>query len=326
LEEEKEAKVVVGIPASSSKILIERTVRHLWGVVDDIFVCDNGTADLVSMKTKYMGCATVSHPPNLGYFSSIRYLMNAALNARADVLVIVDAGIKCTKLDIENLAKPIVFEDCDIVVGVNREENNENDYVIASMAKTRRNLGLQGKKGGEDDVQLQHIRPKAYGKNAMLQLLVLEEKAEDLSNRPTSRRPLFGLKIRECPITIYNGLSPSEKKAEKQPVNKIRPPRRGTRTARKAATLTRNLADQLSSALLIEIGKLSKSIPSIARKYLLWWRKKYEIEGEKNRKEKLQQRGEGAKNRSQSEPSRKINLSKLRRSIRAIFAKIKEKV
>jgi hypothetical protein len=297
-EEVKNVKVVIGIPACSSRILLERTVRHFWGIVDDIFVCDDGTTNIASMKTRYMGCKVVSHPPDLGYFTSVRFLMSAALNAGADVFVVVDAGTMCTKKDIENLAKPVVFEGCDVVLGVNEEQDEDarqNEY-FHEGEKSNSN-----REEGEE--QYERPRLKAYGKSAMLQLIHGEREQSD----PEARiGRMYGLKFRKCPLTIYGSIHEKEEKNGKQSPYKIKPLRRGTRTVRMRVAFGKNLRSSLFSFF----EKVPNAIKSIHFPHRFASANRIDRKKEQLGKNKL-------------EAARVLRRAKLIRSIRSSLKRVK---
>ncbi len=234
-DEVKEAKVVIGIPAFNSEGLLESTVRPLWGFADGIFVCDDGSTDLTSQGAKALGCKVIAHPQNSGYFSSICSLLLEALNTNADVLVIVDPGTQCRGIDIENLARPIVFENYDVVLGVNEaQEKKGSEYIIATTTKNR----------SKDMVEEErHFPLKAYSKNAMLELIqygkgLVQEK----------ERQGLGLKIKKYPVSYYNI-------AEEVGITIQLPKRRSIVVVNKVASRAMSLASTVSSIFHLKTSK-----------------------------------------------------------------------
>jgi hypothetical protein len=304
-EEVKEAKVVIGIPASPSKSPLESTVRHFWKLADGIFVCDDGTTDMSSMKEEYMGCNVISQPPNLDYFSSIRSLMIAALNVNAEVLVVVDPGTKFSRSGIEDLAKPIVFENCDIVIGESENEGGaENDtrseYVISSVTKNQASQAHQ---------QQQKLPPKAYSKNAMLQLVEYDNGSKTRQDLDAQRQsPAAGLRIRKCPISVY-GIEENEQVKGKRLVT-IKVRKRPSKVVRKAASSSKILLGPL-----IKIPRLFKRICFSRRSSAFQTTKQ---EQEKTAQESIQPQ------LAASQPFRESRATKLGRSIRLFFGKIKK--
>ena len=119
-EEEVELKVVIGIPAYNSERDLVKTVKPLKDVVDEIFVCDNGSTDSTLKTAKALGCKTISLPRHSEDSVTMLSLFEAALETKADVLITLAPGTVVSSSDIEKLATEIAMEHSDIVIGTNQ--------------------------------------------------------------------------------------------------------------------------------------------------------------------------------------------------------------
>ena len=120
-------KIIVGIPAFNEEKNIASIITKLSTIADTILVCDDGSTDLTATIAKKIGAVVIKHEKNLGYGAAIRSLFLKAKDLDGDVLVTFDADGQHRIDDIENVIKPIVNQEADLVIGSRFLDESEKE-------------------------------------------------------------------------------------------------------------------------------------------------------------------------------------------------------
>jgi len=110
-------KVVVVLPAYNAEKTLKGTVREIPPIVDTcILVDDNSTDETVALATK-LGLQVRVHPRNRGYGGNQKTCYAAALEAGADIVVMLHPDYQYSPLLVEPMAGMIAHGVYDIVLG-----------------------------------------------------------------------------------------------------------------------------------------------------------------------------------------------------------------
>ena len=120
-------KIIVGIPAFNEEKNIATIITKLADITDTIIVCNDGSSDLTLDIAKKMGVFVINHEKNLGYGAAIRSIFLKAKEMNGDVLVTFDADGQHRIEDIENVIKPIIDQEADLVIGSRFLDESEKE-------------------------------------------------------------------------------------------------------------------------------------------------------------------------------------------------------
>ena len=120
-------KIIVGIPAFNEEKNIATIITKLADITDTIIVCNDGSSDLTLDIAKKMGVFVINHEKNLGYGAAIRSIFLKAKEMNGDVLVTFDADGQHRIEDIENVIKPIIEQEADLVIGSRFLDESEKE-------------------------------------------------------------------------------------------------------------------------------------------------------------------------------------------------------
>ena len=86
----KEPRIIVCVPAYNEEKNIGALIIRILTFVDDVIVCDDGSADLTADIADKLGAIVVKHMKNRGYGASLQTLFKKALELNADIVVTID--------------------------------------------------------------------------------------------------------------------------------------------------------------------------------------------------------------------------------------------
>jgi len=111
-------KVVVVMPAYNVSHVLEKTLMSIpQGSFNEIIVVDDGSRDNTAEIARKNGCFLVSHAQNRGYGAAQKSGYKAALEKKADVVVLVHGDNQYDPSFVPVFVKKIVEERCDLVTG-----------------------------------------------------------------------------------------------------------------------------------------------------------------------------------------------------------------
>lgn len=194
-----EPLIVIGIPAYNEEKTIARVVLEAQKQADLVVVCDDGSADLTKQIAERMGADVIRHDQNFGYGAAIQSLFKRARELNADVLVTLDGDGQHDPDEIQQLIKPIIDGDAEVVLG----SRFMDDAGTADMPFYRK-IGIKavtklanGSRNGVSDAQSGF---RAYSKYA-LQSLSISENGMSASIELLRAISKNGLKVSEVPIS-----------------------------------------------------------------------------------------------------------------------------
>ena len=113
------AKIFIVIPACNEETVIQDVIREIKKEgYENIIIIDDGSQDETFKKAKEIENTTVlRHKINRGKGAATKTGIEAAKLLGADIIVTMDGDGQHDPKDIENLLKPIVEKDFDVVLG-----------------------------------------------------------------------------------------------------------------------------------------------------------------------------------------------------------------
>ena len=117
----------MGIPAFNEEKNIAAIITKLADITDTIIVCNDGSSDLTSDIAEKMGAFVINHEKNLGYGAAIRSIFLKAKELNGDILVTFDADGQHRIEDIEQVTKPIIDQEADLVIGSRFLDESEKE-------------------------------------------------------------------------------------------------------------------------------------------------------------------------------------------------------
>jgi len=113
-----EKKIVVVLPAFHASETLEQTYRALpLDIVDEVILVDDASTDGTAELARSLGIHTIVHPANLGYGGNQKTCYRAALDAGADVVVMVHPDYQYDPRLVSAMAGMIVSGVYDVVLG-----------------------------------------------------------------------------------------------------------------------------------------------------------------------------------------------------------------
>jgi len=124
--------VSVIIPALNEERSIGRTITDLPTELDEIIVCDNGSADATIDIAQSAGALVVSESER-GYGAACLTAV-AAVDKRCEILLFIDADYSDYPEEAPKLLDPIVDDTADIVIG-SRTRTAESSAALTPVAR-----------------------------------------------------------------------------------------------------------------------------------------------------------------------------------------------
>lgn len=197
------------IPCYNEERRIAAVIVECQRFASSIYVCDDGSNDLTAQIATKLGAKVLRHKFNLGYGAALRTLFDTAADAgQLKVVVTFDGDGQHDPEDIARVAKPILDDEADVVIGSRfsgGEKSNDNvpGYrkvgikVITGLTNKISSLGVTDSQSGlraYDARLLRKLMPSEAGMSASTEILM---KASQMS-----------LRIEEIPVDIkYDGES-----------------------------------------------------------------------------------------------------------------------
>ena len=110
-------KIVVVMPAYNAEKTLEKTYNDLCKeVVDEIILTDDASSDNTKMLAKKLNITTVFHSDNQGYGANQKSCYIAALNAGADIVIMLHPDYQYTPKLVPAIASMLAFGEYDIAM------------------------------------------------------------------------------------------------------------------------------------------------------------------------------------------------------------------
>ena len=110
-------ELTIGIPAFNEEKNIASIIINLKKIATKIIVCNDGSTDSTGIIAEELGAMVINHQKNQGYGAAIRSIFLKAKEIGTEILVTIDADGQHDVNDIEKILKPIMNNECDIVIG-----------------------------------------------------------------------------------------------------------------------------------------------------------------------------------------------------------------
>ena len=200
-------RLAVVLPAYNAARTLAATVAELPEIVDDRILVDDGSRDDTAAVAKQLGLSTFVHDANYGYGRNQTTCYREALNAGADVVVMVHPDYQYTPLLVTAMASMIAFDVYDVVIGSRILGGTARSggmplykYVSNRALTLWQNLFLGAK------LSEYHTGYRAFSRR-VLETLPLLENSDDFvfDNEMLTQCVYFGFRIGEvsCPTKYF---------------------------------------------------------------------------------------------------------------------------
>ena len=126
-------RVSVVIPAYNEAGTIGTVIEKAMKYADEIIVVDDGSTDKTGEIAAKKGARVIRHKENKGYIEALRTGFKAATG---DIIVTLDADGQHPPEEIPRIAKPILENKADLVMGV-REKISFSEKVITLLTNLK---------------------------------------------------------------------------------------------------------------------------------------------------------------------------------------------
>lgn len=110
-------KIVVVMPAYNAEKTLKQTYDEVYKpFVDDIILVDDSSLDNTKELSKSLNITTIVHKENRGYGANQKSCYKAALNAGADIVIMLHPDYQYTPKLIPAVASMMAFEEYDAVL------------------------------------------------------------------------------------------------------------------------------------------------------------------------------------------------------------------
>jgi glycosyltransferase involved in cell wall biosynthesis len=200
-------RLAVVLPAYNAARTLAATVAELPEIVDDRILVDDGSRDETAAVAQQLGLTTFVHDANYGYGRNQTTCYREALNAGADVVVMVHPDYQYTPLLVTAMASMVAFGVYDVVIGSRILGGTARSggmplykYVSNRALTLWQNLFLGAK------LSEYHTGYRAFSRR-VLETLPLLENSDDFvfDNEMLTQCVYFGFKIGEvsCPTKYF---------------------------------------------------------------------------------------------------------------------------
>ena len=204
-------RIAVVMPAYNAEKTLEKTVRALPGTVDIKILVDDSSKDNTALLSEKLGVQTFIHDKNYGYGRNQQTCYREALNAGADIVVMVHPDYQYTPSLVSAMADMVASGVYDVVLGSRILGGGAlkggmplYKYVANRLLTAFQNLFLGAK------LSEYHTGFRAFSKE-VLQTLPLLENSDDFvfDNQMLAQSVMFGFRIGEisCPTSYFEEAS-----------------------------------------------------------------------------------------------------------------------
>jgi glycosyltransferase involved in cell wall biosynthesis len=204
-------RIAVVMPAYNAERTLEKTVRGLPGVVDIKILVDDSSKDNTAVLSERLGVLTFVHDRNYGYGRNQQTCYREALNAGADIVVMVHPDYQYTPSLVSAMADMVASGVYDVVLGSRILGGGAlkggmplYKYVANRLLTAFQNVFLRVK------LSEYHTGFRAFSRE-VLQTLPLPENSDDFvfDNQMLAQCVMFGFRIGEisCPTSYFEEAS-----------------------------------------------------------------------------------------------------------------------
>jgi glycosyltransferase involved in cell wall biosynthesis len=201
---DKKQKTIVVMPAYNAEKTLEKTLRDIpAGSADEVILVDDASRDRTAAIAQNLGIRVIVHPQNLGYGANQKTCYRAALDAGADIVVMLHPDYQYNPKLVPYLAGLIRENICDIMLANRIRTRREvleggmpfYKYFFNRILTLTENLFL-GLNLGE-----YHTGYRAYSRRA-LETIPWESNSNDFvfDQEILIQAAYFGLRVGEIPV------------------------------------------------------------------------------------------------------------------------------
>jgi glycosyltransferase involved in cell wall biosynthesis len=204
-------RVAVVLPAYNAEKTLEATVRELPALVDLRILVDDHSPDETVRVASRLGLTVFEHDKNYGYGRNQQTCYREALNAGADVVIMVHPDYQYSPLLVPAIASMIAYGVYDIVLGSRilgggalRGGMPLYKYISNRLLTAFQNLFLGAK------LSEYHTGYRGFSREALMKLPLLENSDDFVfDNEVLTQAVFFGLRIGEvsCPTKYFEEAS-----------------------------------------------------------------------------------------------------------------------
>jgi glycosyltransferase involved in cell wall biosynthesis len=203
---------VVVLPAYNAELTLRRTVSELdRAIVDEVILVDDASTDNTIAAAQELGLTAVRHVVNRGYGGNQKTCYRAALDAGADIVVMVHPDYQYSPLLVPAMAAMIAYGEYDFVLGSRILTQNavargmpRYKYISNRMLTLAENVMLRQK------LSEYHTGMRAYS-SELLAAIPLERNSNDFvfDNQVIVQALAAGARIGElsCPTRYHREAS-----------------------------------------------------------------------------------------------------------------------
>jgi glycosyltransferase involved in cell wall biosynthesis len=200
-------RLAVVLPAYNAARTLEATVAELPDIVDERILVDDASRDDTAAIAARLGLSTFVHDANYGYGRNQTTCYREALNAGADVVVMVHPDYQYTPLLVTAMASMVAFGVYDVVIGSRILGGTARSggmplykYIANRLLTAWQNLFLGAK------LSEYHTGYRAFSRK-VLETLPLLENSDDFvfDNEMLTQCVHFGFRVGEvsCPTKYF---------------------------------------------------------------------------------------------------------------------------
>ncbi len=204
-------RIAVVLPAYNAAKTLEQTVREIPELVDNVILVDDHSSDATAALAKKLGLRVFVHDRNYGYGRNQQTCYREALDAGADVIIMVHPDYQYTPLLITAMASMIAYGVYDVVLASRiiggqalRGGMPKYKYIANRLLTAFQNL-MMGAKLSE-----YHTGYRAFTRE-VLEKLPLAENSHDFvfDNQMLAQCVYFGFRMGEvsCPTKYFEEAS-----------------------------------------------------------------------------------------------------------------------
>jgi len=195
------SRVALIIPALNEAKNLAELLPHLAAFgLGQILVCDNGSTDETRAVVEHHG-ATWVHEPRPGYGAACFAGMQA-LDDRTEVVAFIDADLSDDVSKLRELARPILHDECDLVIGARTPELREPGSTTLPQRFANWLMPLMIRLGWGH--QFTDLGPFRAIRRSSLEAIGMRDRAYGWTIEMQIRAVESGLRIREVPVAHRN--------------------------------------------------------------------------------------------------------------------------
>jgi glycosyltransferase involved in cell wall biosynthesis len=204
-------RVAVVMPAYNAEKTLQATVAEIPDLVDIKILVDDGSSDRTVELAQHLGLHTFVHDKNYGYGRNQQTCYREALEAGADVIIMVHPDYQYTPLLITAMASMVAYDVYDVVLGSRILGGQARQggmpfykYVANRFLTAFENICLDAK------LSEYHTGYRAFSRRVLSQLPLLENSDDFVfDNQMLAQCVYFGFRLGEvsCPTKYFEEAS-----------------------------------------------------------------------------------------------------------------------